>query len=430
MAMTKQLQANDKTMTTSHEVGATAANIPPNLTDTPNSPNTPETPETQSPSAQDTHANSDGITPLPKMAPKHIRNIAFGIIAIAALVWLLKFAEAVIIPVLLGVILSYSLRPVVEWFVRVLHVPRPVSAALLLVTLFGGIGAGLWNLREDVTQVVSELPKAVRMVRELAGTQRDNTPSILVDIRKVATEIDRTAATLTQERVPAVAPKPEAEKSTTLTRIQAVLVEQLGSLLNVLSTLFFAGLLAFFLLCAGTEYRKKLLQMVGQSLSRKKVTLTILNEINVQIQYYLATTAVTNILLGLAPWALFAAFGIERAFLWGIVAALLHFIPYLGVGLFLGVCFVIGLVSLNSFWPAFYLTLSWLGVQFVIGFCLSSYIQGRSARINSAALFVGFLIFGWLWGGWGLIVAAPVLAALKAVTSRVESLKDVSTLLA
>jgi predicted PurR-regulated permease PerM len=406
-------------MTTNIEVGASPANTSADVSVV-----------SEIASALDTHTQSDSLSPLPKMAPKHIRNIAFGIIALAALVWLLKFAEAVIIPVLLGVILSYSLRPVVEWFVRVLHVPRPVSAAILLVTLFGGIGAGLWNLREDVTDVVSELPKAVRMMRELAGTQRDNTPSIMGDIRKVATEIDQAAATLTNERVANVALKPVAEKSTTLTRIQAALVEQLSSILSVLSTMFFAGLLAFFLLCAGTEYRKKLLQMVGQSLSRKKITLTILNEINVQIQYYLATTAVTNILLGLATWALFAAFGIERAFLWGIVAALLHLIPYLGVGLFLGVCFVIGLVSLNSFWPAFYLTLSWLAVQFVIGFCLNSYIQGRSARINSAALFVGFLIFGWLWGGWGLIVAAPVLAALKAVTSRVESLKDVSTLLA
>jgi predicted PurR-regulated permease PerM len=111
------------------------------------------------------------------------------------------------------------------------------------------------------------------------------------------------------------------------------------------------------------------------------------------------------------------------------VAALLHLIPYLGTGLFLAVCFLIGLVSLDSFWPAIYLTLTWLTIQFIIGFGLASYIQSRSARINSAALFVGFLLFGWLWGGWGLIVAAPVLAALKAVTDRVVRLKDISTLM-
>jgi len=373
------------------------------------------------------------------IASKQLRNIAFGVIALAALIWLLKFAEAVIIPVLIGIILSYSLRPVVEWMLRVLHLPRPVSAAFILMILFGGIGAGLWNLREDVTDVVSELPKAARMMREFASAN-PGSPSIMGNIDLVAREIDTATTTaLGGETTPgsgkrsttatvAAAAKPAAQ-TMTVARIQNTLVEQLGSLLSVLSTVSFAGLLAFFLLCSGTEYRKKLLQMVGQSLSRKKITLTILNEINTQIQYFLAATAVTNILLGLTTWALFAAFGVERALLWGIVAALLRFIPYLGVSLFLALCFVIGLVSLNSFWLAFYLSLSWLGVQFVTGFCLNTYIQSRAAHINSAALFVGFLIFGWLWGGWGLIVAAPVLAALKAVTSRVESLKDISTLL-
>ena len=373
------------------------------------------------------------------IASKQLRNIAFGVIAIASLIWLLKFAQAVIVPLLLGIILSYSLRPAVEWLSRVAHMPRPISAAFILTILFGGIGAGLWNLREDVTDVVGELPKAARMIREFASANRD-APGIIGDIHLVAREIDRATATLSSEatseprsdpikrNAAAAAAKLETQTST-VTRIQSALVEQLGSLLNVLSTAGIAGLLAFFLLCAGTEYRKKLLQIVGQSLSRKKTTLTILNDINTQIQYFLVATAVTNIVLGLTTWALFAMFGIERALLWGIVAALLRFIPYLGVSLFLGICFVIGLVSLNSFWLAFYLSLSWLGVQFVTGFCLNTYIQSRAARINSAALFVGFLIFGWLWGGWGLIVAAPVLAALKAVTSRIESLKDVSTLL-
>jgi predicted PurR-regulated permease PerM len=373
------------------------------------------------------------------IAPKHIRDIAISIIALAALIWLLKFAQAVIIPVLLGIIMSYSLRPYVEGLKQYAFMPRPMAAALLLTTIFGGIGIGLWTLREDATAVASELPKAARMIREFVGVARDGAPSLMGDIRTVARELDRATETLSitapaerksNANKSAVVPETKPDQTTSMvTRIQNTLFEQLGSLIAVISTVSVAGLLAFFLLCAGTDYRKKLLQIVGQSLSRKKITLTILNEINTQIQYYLAATAITNIGLGLATWALFAYFGIERAFLWGIVAALLHLIPYLGTALFLSLCFLIGLVALNSFWLAVYLSGAWLVVQFAIGFCLNTYIQSRSARINSAALFIGFLLFGWLWGGWGLIVAAPVLAALKAVSSRVESLKDVSTLM-
>ena len=378
---------------------------------------------------------------------KSFRNVALGIIATAALIWLLKFAEDVIIPVLLGLILSYSLRPFVEWLQRVLFIPRALAAALLLIAIFGGVGVGFWNLRADVAAVASELPKAARMIREFVGAARDGSPGLMGDIRRAANELDQASASLSLEQKnldPTVARKgsvaaagsaaisaigADSHSSTTISRVQTYMLERVGSVLGVVSTLAFAGLLAFFLLCAGTEHRKKLLQIVGQSLSRKKITLTILNEINTQVQYYLAATAATNIGLGLATWALFAYFGIERAFLWGIVATVLHLIPYIGTGLFLGLCFLIGLVSLDGFWPAFYLTVIWLMIQFVIGFCLATYIQSRSARINSAALFVGFLLFGWLWGGWGLVVAAPVLAAVKAVTSRVTPLRDISTLL-
>ncbi len=385
-------------------------------------------------------ALADDLADIAVESSQTFRNVALGIIAAAALIWLLKYAQDVIVPVLLGLILSYSLRPFVEWLQRRLRIPRPLAAAMLLIALFGGVGAGLWNLRADAAAVAGELPKAARMIREFIGTAKSGSPGLLSDIRRAAREIDQASAALSTDPLSERDRKVSANPSSLPTappgravgvaeKIQDFLVERVGSAVGVLSTLGFAGLLGFFLLCAGTEHRKKLLQIVGQSLARKKVTLTILNEINAQVQYYLAATAVTNIGLGLATWALFAWFGIERAFLWGIVAALLHLIPYLGTGLFLTVCFLIGLVSLDNFLPALYLTMAWLAIQFIIGFGLASYIQSRSARINSAALFVGFLLFGWLWGGWGLIVAAPVLAAIKAVTDRVAGLKDISTLM-
>lgn len=380
---------------------------------------------------------AEELNPRPSVA-QNFRNIALGIIAAAAMIWLLKFTEEVIVPILLGLILSYSLRPFVDWLQRVIRVPRPVAAAVLLIALFGGVGAGLWNLRADVTAVATELPKAARMLRDFIGTSKAGSPSLIGDIRRAAAEIDQASAALSMDQsgprkgVAATASVPggaDYRQTGLAERLQSVLIERVGSLVGVVTTLGIAGILAFLLLCAGSEHRKKLLQIVGQSLARKKITLTILNEIHTQVQYYLAATAATNVALGLATWALFAYVGIERAFLWGIFAALLHFIPYLGTGLFLGVCFLIGLVSLDSFWPAVYLSMAWMVIQFLIGFGLGTYIQSRSSRINSAVLFIGFLLFGWLWGGWGLIVAAPVLAAVKAVTDRVDRLKDVSTLM-
>ena len=374
----------------------------------------------------------------PASASQTFQSVALGVIAAVALIWFLKFAENVMVPILMGLIISYSLRPFVEWLQQTLYIPRALSAALLLTLLFGGVGAGLWNLRADITAVVADLPKAARMLREFVGTAQVGAPGLMSDIRRAARELDQASATLgidqqDDRKTVRGGAKPVAETTvrppSATEKIQTYLSERVGKVVGVATTLGVAGLLAFLLLCAGTEHRKKLLRLVGQSLARKKITLTILNEINAQVQYYLAATAVTNIILALATWALFSYFGIERALLWGIIAGLLHLVPYIGTGLFLGICFLIGLVSLESFWPAFYLTIVWVLIEFIIGFGLATYIQSRSSRINSAALFIGFLLFGWLWGGWGLIVAAPVLAAVKAVADRVARLKEVSTLL-
>ena len=374
----------------------------------------------------------------PGAAPQTFQNVALGVIACAALIWFLKFAESVFVPILLGLILSYSLRPFVDWLQRTIHIPRMLGAAVLLLLLFGGVGAGLWNLRADVAAVAGDLPKAARMIREFVGTPQAGTQGLMSDIRRAARELDQASAALsidptsekkTASSVAVAVAAPAARATSVTEHLQNFLGDRVGKVVGVATTLSVAGLLAYLLLCAGTEHRKNLLQIVGQSLSRKKVTLTILNEIHSQVQYYLAATAVTNVALALSTWALFAYFGIERALLWGIIAGLLHLVPYLGTGLFLIVAFVIGLVALDGFWPAFYLTIIWLMIEFIIGFGLTNYIQSRSSRINSAALFVGFLVFGWLWGGWGLVVAAPVLAAVKAVSDRVPSLKEISTML-
>ena len=129
------------------------------------------------------------------------QNIALGILAGAAAIWVLKFAEDVIVPIVLGLILSYSLRPVVEWLQRVVFIPRALGAALLLLILFGGVGAGLWNLRADVTAVATELPKAARMIREFVGTAKEGAPGLLGDIRRATREIDQASVEIGRAHV-------------------------------------------------------------------------------------------------------------------------------------------------------------------------------------------------------------------------------------
>jgi predicted PurR-regulated permease PerM len=188
-------------------------------------------------------------------------------------------------------------------------------------------------------------------------------------------------------------------------------------------------LLTYFLLASGEHFRRKLVGFVGPSLSRKKDAIRILEEIDVQVQRYLLATLVSNALVGLCTWLAFEALGMERAGVWGVAAGVLHFIPYLGPVL---IALASGMAGFLQFGTLLY-ALAVAGVSLLvagtIGFGFMTWLQSRFAGVNAAVLFIALLFFGWLWGAWGLLLGAPLLAIAKVVCDRVESLKPAGELL-
>jgi predicted PurR-regulated permease PerM len=188
-------------------------------------------------------------------------------------------------------------------------------------------------------------------------------------------------------------------------------------------------LLTYFLLASGAHFRRKLVQLVGPSLSRKKDAVHILEEIDTQVQRYLLAVLASNALLGVTTWLAFLALGLDQAGVWGVAAGVFHFVPYLGPAL----------IALGSGVAAFLQSgspLYALGVGAVslllaglIGFGFMTWLQSRFARVNAAVLFIALLFFGWLWGVWGLLLGAPLVAIAKVVFDRVESLKPAGELL-
>jgi predicted PurR-regulated permease PerM len=188
-------------------------------------------------------------------------------------------------------------------------------------------------------------------------------------------------------------------------------------------------LLTYFLLASGAHFRLKLVQFVGPSLSRKKDAVRILDEVDVQIQRYLLTMLVSNVLVGIGTWLAFEALGMEHAGVWGVVAGVLHFIPYLGPA---AVAFAGGMAGFLQFGSLLH-GLSAAGVSLLlsgaIGLGFATWLQSRFARVNSAVLFIALLFFGWLWGVWGLLLGAPLVAIAKVICDRVDSLKPVGEML-
>ncbi len=206
-------------------------------------------------------------------------------------------------------------------------------------------------------------------------------------------------------------------------------IAQSALLISVAAQAPMVLLLAYFLLASGVHFRRKLVQFVGPSMSRKKDAVRILEEIDAQVQRYLLVTFVSNALLAVGTWLAFEALGMEHAGVWGVAAGVLHFIPYLGPAL---IVFGSGLVAFFQFGSALY-ALAVAGAALLvagaIGLVLMTWLQGRAARVNAAVLFIALLFFGWLWGIWGLLLGALLVAIFKTICDRVETLKPVGELL-
>jgi predicted PurR-regulated permease PerM len=352
-------------------------------------------------------------------------SAAVIVLAVIALVAALYLARAFFVPLLIGILASYMLRPVVDWL-KAFHVPRPVAAALVLVVLVGSLSWIAFSLRDEVTTMIENLPDAAHKLRQNLSVARAGNPTALQNMQKAANELQGAAADAGLKpgarAVAAREPEPTAW-------LRDYAVAQSALLIAVAAQAPIVLLLTYFLLASGQHFRRKLVQFVGPSLSRQKEAVHILEEINVQIQRYLLVTLVSNTLIGVCTWLAFQALGMEQAGVWGFAAGVLHFMPYLGPALIALASGVAAFMQFGSPLNALAVAGASLLVAGLIGMVFMTWLQSHFAHMNAAVLFIALLFFGWLWGVWGLLLSAPLVTIAKVVCDRVESLKPVGELL-
>jgi predicted PurR-regulated permease PerM len=180
---------------------------------------------------------------------------------------------------------------------------------------------------------------------------------------------------------------------------------------------------------SGDTFKRKLVKLAGPSLTRKKVTLQILDEINTSIQGYMFMLLVTNVLLALLMWMALQFIGLENAGAWAIVAGLLHLMPYFGPLLIVCALSVAAYLQTESLQMVFLVALASIAIATLVGTFIATWMTGRIARMNAAAVFVSLLFWGWLWGVWGLLLGVPVVVIVKVVAEKVEGMQVVAELL-
>jgi len=355
-------------------------------------------------------------------------RLAAAVLAVLALVAGLYLARGFFVPLLIGILASYALHPPVDWLAA-WRVPRSVGAALVLAVVVGSFSWIGFSVSDDAVAVIEKLPEAARKLRHELSAARVGAPTALQNMQDVAHELQGVAADVGASPQAKPAARAVAARAPEPTWLRDYTLAQSALLAAVAAQTPIVLLLTYFLLASGEHFRRKLVQLVGPSLARKKDAVRILEEIDAQVQRYLLSMLASNALLAVGTWLAFLALGLDHAGLWGVAAGVFHFVPYLGPAL---IALGSGVAAFLQFGSPLY-ALAAAGVSLLvaggIGLVFMVRLQSRFARVNAAVLFIALLFFGWLWGVWGLLLGAPLVAIAKVVFDRVESLKPAGELL-
>ena len=384
----------------------------------------------QSESTANPELTSDTTSP-PRTARTAVdaQGLALVLLATIAVVFALEWAQSFFIPLLLGILLAYTLNPVVAWLERI-KIHRVAGASLVIVAVVGALGFGTYSLRGQMQTIVEQLPEAARQLSiglaRLGKGQIDAMQKVQTAARQLEQAASQATGIASTPKKPAtrvVIDDPSAFKIGNF--LWAGSMGAVGYIVQATMVLF----LVFFLLLSGDTYKRKLVRLTGPSLSSKKITVQILGDINHSIQRYMFMLLITNVLVALLAWMAFRWIGLDNAGAWAVAAGMLHIIPYLGPGLTAIATGMVAFMQFDSFTRALSVSGAWLVIAIFVGTFVTTWMTGRIARMNSAAVFISLLFWGWLWGVWGMLLSVPIIVIIKVVSEHVESLQPVAELL-
>jgi len=356
------------------------------------------------------------------------RGLSLGILASLATVFALSWAQSFVIPLLLGIVISYTVNPLVNGL-EAIKIPRVGGTVIVIASIIGALIFGTYSLRGQMQTIVAQLPEAAATFATGLAQMRISEIGNLQTMQNAAAEVERAT---TQETA-----GPAARRQ----RATHVIVDQpafkldnflwrnsmgaLGGMAQAAMVVF----LVFFLLLGGDTFKRKLVRVAGPSLSKRKIAVRILDDVNDSIQKYMLMLLTTNLVVALLTWIAFSWLGLENAGAWGAAAGLLHIVPYLGPGVTAVATGMAAFMQFHSLPVTLLVAGSSLAIATLVGILVTTWMTGRIAHLNSAAVFISLLFWGWLWGVWGMLLSIPIIVIVKVVSQHVEQLRTMAELL-
>jgi predicted PurR-regulated permease PerM len=368
--------------------------------------------------------------------PVHVnaRGVTLGVIATVAFIFGLQWAKNFFVPLLLGIFIAYTLSPVVRWLER-WHIKRAIGATAVTALILVGMALTAQRVRGEFLNIVDELPTLTHKVTKVLTDGSDG-PSTIQQVQAAAAELEQAAANAGGGAKRAAAPPRRVPPTAAAQmpggsnfRVMDWLLAGSVGLASFISQATMVVFLVFFLLLAGDTFKRKLVKLTGPSLTQKKVTVHILEDINTSIQNYMFMLLVTNVLLALLMWVALRLIGLENAGAWAIFAGVAHIMPYFGPLLITSATGLVAFLQFESLRMVILVAGASLAIATLVGMVVTTWMTGKIAKMNPAAVFVSLLFWGFLWGMWGLLLGVPVVVVIKVVAERVEGMEVIAELL-
>jgi len=394
---------------------------------------------------EDNAASAESHPPTPKATSP--QSVALTILATLALLYTTAAAGAILFPITLAVLLALTLRPVVRYCER-RHIPPLVTSLGLLLAMILFVATSVVLLVEPAQTWLSEAPARMNVVGEKLSRIRDRINEVYVvseqleslangetsstqPVTPKTTFWDRANSLLSAESVSETQAANESAAPIAVEVRQPRLMANLTALSsagNYLGTLLIALVMAFFLLVEGDMLLTNIIHILP-TWSDKKNAVQLLQRLETGISRYLLTITLINVGLGVVVAAALWVMGVPNAALWGLMATVLNFIPFLGAFMGVVILFLVAVFSFDSLAYASLVPVVFLTLTTIEGNFLTPMLVGRTVSVNSVAVLLALILWGWLWGIGGALIGVPLLIIFKLVCDQFERTTHIGELL-
>ncbi|MBQ0745724.1 MAG: AI-2E family transporter [Marinobacter sp.] len=358
----------------------------------------------------------------------NVRSMSLIILSSIATIYFINWAQSVLLPLVVAVLISYALDPLVSMLDR-LRMPRPLSAAIVLITLLGAIAATSIPLQRETMAMLDKIPVAINKFQRNEAANPDKEEGLVEKAQAAAKKIEESAAQEKKATQPAHQGVTPVRVVDNPMDIQQYVLKRSPAALVLISQCFSVLLLVYFILAIGSLYKRKIVKISGPSFGRMRKAARIMNDFHHQVRRFLFVMLLGALFVGILTWVAFLAMGVEQAMLWGVVAGVASGIPYLGPFLVLVATGVAAFIQFGEADMAIIVAGTSLGITSIQGYLLTPWLTSQVSSLNAVVIFIGLLFWGWLWGPVGLIIATPVLMIIKSLCDHVVNLRPVGELL-